>query len=100
MIQEFEVEDYYDNDSNYKVGERVMVFDPLLWQEAGGDSPQDDFVRPGTITAIRRETKSEFTPKKLRILADIKFDHKNSVSRVISYTDLNVIDNAGYDTGV
>lgn len=39
----------YRNDSNYMVGDPVMVFDTRLWDKNGGDSKDDSFFRSATI---------------------------------------------------
>ena len=75
------MKDYYKNDSNYQIGEEVTVFDVLLWNKNGGDNKTGNFRRPGKIVKIRKETRSPFTPKRLRLLADIKFNHRNNISK-------------------
>lgn len=64
-------------------GKIVMVFDPRLWEENGGDSKTDSFFREATILKIYEEnlSPSRLTWQHPQVLADIKFCHDGRISK-------------------
>lgn len=58
-------------------GKYVMVFDPRLWQDNGGDSKKDNFFRRARIIKLYRHHK--YNPDSTGF-ADVKFDHDGRIS--------------------
>jgi hypothetical protein len=52
----------------------VMVFDPQLWEQNGGDSKNDNFYREAYIINANHGSGKE-------IIVDVYFLHDNRVSR-------------------
>jgi hypothetical protein len=60
------------NESLFKVGDHVLVFDSKEWSKTGDIGDNSQFFKPATIIKIR-QTKDSFK----EWLADVKFDNGN-----------------------
>lgn len=85
-VRELNMNDYYDNDSGWQVGEKVLAFDHIAWTKNGGDAEDNDiFMRPATIIRIECEDLSDrpewyqmrYRP---RVLARIQWDETGKES--------------------
>lgn len=76
------LEDMYSNKTGWIIGERARVFDAIEWQKTGDVEDNGQFLKPATIVKIYKEERTKFKAGcKLMMLVDVKFDHRDPVSK-------------------